>query len=66
MQLHHRKIRTQQVIYQEELKIIRLLNTLIVNSELERYEEQLSAKLEEAKEAKVCCLELCKMYLVGG
>lgn len=52
LQLHIRKIRTQQAIYQEELKIVRLLNSIIINSELEKREHQLIRKFESAKETR--------------
>lgn len=53
LNLHLRKVKTQQAIYQEELKIVRLANSLIVETELETNEMQLTKKLELAKEEKV-------------
>jgi hypothetical protein len=51
--LHMRKVKTQQAIYQEELKINRLFNSLIVDSELEIYESQINQKFENLHEQKV-------------
>ena len=53
LNLHLRKVKTQQAIYQEELKIVRLANSLIVETELETNEMQLTKKLELVKEEKV-------------
>lgn len=53
LSLHLRKVKTQQAIYQEELKIVRLANSLIVETELETNEMQLIKKLELVKEEKV-------------
>ncbi len=39
--------------FKEELKVLRLSNSLIVDSELETYEYQLNDKLEDLKEEKV-------------
>ncbi len=51
--LHLRKVKTQQAVFQEELKIVRLVNSLVVENELETYETQLSKKLEKIKDQKV-------------
>lgn len=50
--LHQRKVKTQQAIYQEELKILRTLNSLIVDTEMGNYEQQLLKKLDKVKESK--------------
>ncbi|CAF0746511.1 unnamed protein product [Brachionus calyciflorus] len=52
LNLHLRKVKTQQAIYQEELKIVRLFNSLVVDTELETYERQLNTKLDNLKEQK--------------
>lgn len=51
--LHQRKVKTQQAIYQEELKIVRILNSLIIDSELSTYESQMMKKLEKCKQQRV-------------
>jgi hypothetical protein len=48
-----RKVKTQQAIFQEELKINRLFNSLIVDSELDTYESQVNHRLEKLHEEKV-------------
>jgi cilia- and flagella-associated protein 43 len=50
--LHYRKMKAQQAIYQEELKILRLTNNLIVDTALEIYERQINEKLENIQEQK--------------
>ena len=40
-------------IFKEELKIVRILNSLIVELELVNYEQQINSRLEKAKEKKV-------------
>lgn len=52
MGLHYRKVKTQQAIYHEELKILRLGNNLIVDTALEIYQNQLKEQLEKAQEEK--------------
>ena len=52
LQLHYRKIKTQQAVYQEELKISRLLFSLIIHAELNRYEAQINRKLDSLKDSK--------------
>jgi hypothetical protein len=51
--LHQRKVKTQQAIFQEELKIVRLVNSLIVDLELETYNSQINERLERSKKEKV-------------
>ena len=51
-QLHYRKVKTQQAVYQEELKITRLLNSLVIHTELNRYETQINRKLDTLKDSK--------------
>jgi hypothetical protein len=53
LQLHQRKTKTQQAVYQEELKIVRMLNDLIVSSEFDRREGQLVTKLDKLRDIKV-------------
>jgi hypothetical protein len=50
--LHLRKCKTQQAIYQEELKIARLVNSVSLESELDAYDAHLAQKLEALKEKK--------------
>lgn len=50
--LHQRKVKTQQAIYQEELKISRLFNSMVVDTELETYERQNNIRLEKIKDEK--------------
>lgn len=52
LNLHLRKVKTQQAVYQEELKIVRLFNNIIVDSELETNEKQMTSDLEKAREEK--------------
>lgn len=47
--LHQRKIKTQQAIYQEELKIVRYLYQIIISFEVERQENSLQTKLENSR-----------------
>lgn len=52
MNLHLRKVKTQQAVYQEELKICRMFNHINVDMEMERHEAQLAEKLDKARNAK--------------
>ncbi|XP_022080756.1 cilia- and flagella-associated protein 43-like [Acanthaster planci] len=50
--LFHRKIKTEMVIYQEELKILRLNRELLIEEELDAQEEELNRRLETKKALK--------------
>jgi hypothetical protein len=56
--LFTRKIKTEMVIYQEELKIVRLKYALLVEDELNTREKELIRLLEHKKECKVTLLFL--------
>ena len=51
--LFSRKIKTEMVIYQEELKILRLKHSLLLEEELNNHEDELNTLLEFKKELKV-------------
>ena len=51
--LFNRKIKAEMVIYQEELKILRLRYSLLLEEELNNREEELTDTLEFKKEMKV-------------
>ena len=52
-QLFIRKIKTEMVIYQEELKILRIRHALLLEEELNNREVELQELLEFKKELKV-------------
>lgn len=51
--LFSRKIKTEMVIYQEELKILRLKYSLLLEEELDNREDELNTLLEFKKDMKV-------------
>ena len=53
-----RKIKTEMVVYQEELKILRLRHTLLLEEELNNREIELQELLEFKKEMKVSDLSI--------
>ncbi|XP_064629915.1 cilia- and flagella-associated protein 43-like isoform X2 [Lineus longissimus] len=55
--LFTKKIKTEMVIYQEELKIVRLKYALLVEDELNTRERELVRLLEHKKECKVLAIE---------
>ena len=52
-QLFQKKIKTEMVVYQEELKILRLKFSLLEEEELDNRELQLNTMLEHKKQCKV-------------
>ncbi|PFX29198.1 cilia- and flagella-associated protein 43-like [Stylophora pistillata] len=51
-QLFQRKVKTEMVIYQEELKILRLMVSVLTESELEYQENELTRRMNEKRERK--------------
>lgn len=51
-QLFQRKVKTEMVIYQEELKIMRLMVSVLTESELEYQENELTRRMNEKRERK--------------
>jgi len=51
-QLFQRKVKTEMVIYQEDLKILRLMVSVLTEGELETQEGELTRRMNETKEKK--------------
>ena len=63
-QLFHVKIGTEMAVYQEELKILRLRHSLLLEEELDNREKELTELLDFKKEMKVhCCKKMSGIFI---